>query len=73
LAASEPLHLASLVPSVKIDGTEAAVVSAYLEPQSVGIYVVEVAIPEGVSTGNNIEVEIEVAGISSNTAYLSIR
>jgi uncharacterized protein (TIGR03437 family) len=73
LAASEPLHLASLIPGVRIDGTEAVVVSAYLEPQSVGIYVVEVAIPEDVSTGNNIEVEIEVAGISSNTAYLSIR
>ena len=44
-----------------------------LAPTLVGIYVVNVLVPDTVSPGDNIPVMLTISGLTSNTVTISIR
>ena len=53
------------MPVVMIGGMSAQVVSSALSPQSVGVYAVSVVVPQGVSTGPSVPLQIQIGGVSS--------
>lgn len=44
-----------------------------LAPTLVGIYVVNVQVPDTVNPGDNIRVILTISGVSSNTVTIAIR
>jgi uncharacterized protein (TIGR03437 family) len=62
---------AVLAPHVFIGGREAAVRSARLAHDMVGVYRVTVQVPGGLSAGN-LPVEIEQDGVVSNRASIAV-
>lgn len=46
---------------------------AGLAPGFVGLYQVNVQIPEGAPTGNNVPLAISVGGVTSNTVTIALR
>ncbi len=61
------------VPRVWIGGIEAAVVDVRLVPREIGLYEVQVKIPEDSPRANNVLVEMMVGGISANRGSISVR
>jgi len=59
--------------SVLLDGKSVPSSFAGLAPGFVGMYQVNVQIPEGASTGNAVPLAISVGGVMSNTVTIAIR
>lgn len=59
--------------TVTIGGISANVVSASLKTGDIGVYEVQVTVPSNSPTGNNIPVNVTVAGVKSNQAVIAIR
>jgi uncharacterized protein (TIGR03437 family) len=70
---SSPPAVANLLPSVTVGGVAAAVEFAGLTPSFVGLYQVNVRIPNGVAPGNAVPLIITQGGVASNTATLAVR
>ena len=71
-AQASPLSTTTTSPSVTIGGRAAAVSFSGLAPGFVGLYQVNVTLPDGVAAGDQ-PVVLTIGGISSNTVTLSIR
>lgn len=72
-APSSPLSTTSNPVSVTIGGQPAHVFFAGLAPGFAGLYQVNVIVPQGISSGSNIPVVLNVAGASSVPVTVAIR
>jgi uncharacterized protein (TIGR03437 family) len=61
----DALRSASVAPRVFVGNAEAQVLFAGLTPQYVGLYQINIVIPEGVIPGNQVPVRIEQGGVMS--------
>jgi len=68
-----PSLATSATPKVTIGGVDAPVSFSGLAPTLVGIYVVNVQVPDTVSPGDSIPVILTIGGLSSNTVTISVR
>jgi uncharacterized protein (TIGR03437 family) len=59
-------------PTVMIGGVAAQVTYSGLSPQFPGVNQINVMIPAGTPTGNNVHMQIQVSGISSNIATIAV-
>ena len=74
VAPTDPLSWAALPVTATVGGQPAQVQFAGLMPGGVGVYQVNVAIPAGVPVGDNVAVEIAVAGHGSQPgATIAVR
>ncbi len=71
-ALSEPLSLTQATPTVTIGGVSANVTFSGLAPGFVGLYQVNVQIPDGVTDGNSVAVVLSVGGVASNTVTMAV-
>jgi uncharacterized protein (TIGR03437 family) len=68
-----PSLATSTTPTVTIGGMDAPVSFSGLAPTLVGIYVVNVQVPDTVNPGDNIPVMLTIGGLSSNTVTIAVR
>jgi uncharacterized protein (TIGR03437 family) len=66
------LHVPVAGPQVFIGGVKAKVLGSALSPQFVGVYQVNVKIPAGVPTGNNVSIQLKSGSVASPAANASI-
>jgi uncharacterized protein (TIGR03437 family) len=59
-------------PTVLIGGVAAQVTYSGLSPQFPGVNQINVTLPAGTPTGNNVHLQIQVNGISSNVAAIAV-
>jgi uncharacterized protein (TIGR03437 family) len=71
--AGTPAPQPVLPVTVTIGGISANVVSASLKTGDIGVYEVQVIVPSNSPTGNNVPVNVTVAGVKSNQAVIAIR
>jgi len=62
----DKLRTATTTPTVLIGGKPAQVVFAGLSPQFVGVNQINVAVPSGTPTGNNVPIQIQVGGVTTS-------
>jgi adhesin/invasin len=72
-ATSEPLNRTVLTPVVRIAGVASEVLYSGLAPGFVGLYQVNVRIPQGTSAGPSVGVEVEFLGRKSNPVTIAVR
>ncbi len=70
--AAEPLARVRAVPSVTIGGADARVDFAGLAPGFVGLYQINVQVPEGAQAGDAVSVIIRGGGATSNTVTIAV-
>ena len=68
-----PSLATSAIPKVTIGGMDAPISFSGLAPTLVGIYVVNVQVPDTVNPGDNIPVMLTISGLTSNTVTIAIR
>jgi uncharacterized protein (TIGR03437 family) len=68
----EPLYAVAAQPTVTIGGRPAPVVTAVAAPGFIGMYGVIVAVPPGLTAGNQLLV-VRSGGVSSNSVNLAIK
>jgi uncharacterized protein (TIGR03437 family) len=73
VAPLSPLSTTVLPVTVTIDGVPALVTLAALTPDSIGKYQVNVRVPDGISSGDNVPVVIKIAGQSSPPVTIAVR
>lgn len=61
----DKLRLTTNPPTVLIGGIGAKVLGAALSPQFVGVYQVNIQLPQGVPTGNSVSLQIQIGGVTS--------
>jgi len=71
--AGTPAPQPVLPVTVTIGGMSANVVSASLKTGDIGVYEVQVTVPSNSPAGNNVPVNVTVAGVKSNQAVIAIR
>lgn len=71
-AVADPLSETLTLPTVTVDDVAARVTFSGLAPGFVGLYQVNVEIPEGVASGDSIEVVITIGGVESNGVTIAI-
>jgi uncharacterized protein (TIGR03437 family) len=71
-AAQEPLSITLTSPMVFIGGQQAGSVFAALAPGLVGLYQVNVRIPEEALTGDAVPLSLTIGGVASNTVTIAI-
>jgi uncharacterized protein (TIGR03437 family) len=72
-ATTLPFNETVATPIVMIGNIAAQVQFSAMAPGYVGLYQVNAFVPQGVSTGNAVPVQIQVGGVSSNVATVAIR
>ena len=65
-ASLDALRTATTTPTVLIGGKAAQVVFAGLSPQFVGVNQINVAIPAGTPTGNNVPIQISLGSVTTS-------
>jgi uncharacterized protein (TIGR03437 family) len=70
---ANPLSATVETPEILIGGQPAQVLFSGLAPGIVGLYQVNVVVPNGAPTGTNTEVRIRAGGVESPVARLAIR
>jgi uncharacterized protein (TIGR03437 family) len=65
-ASLDALRTATTTPTVLVGGQPAQVVFAGLSPQFVGVNQINVALPAGTPTGNNVSLQIRVGGVTTD-------
>jgi uncharacterized protein (TIGR03437 family) len=68
-----PSLTTTAAPKVTIGGVAAPLNFSGLAPTLVGIYVVDVQVPETVGPGDDIPVMLTIGGLTSNTVTISVR
>ena len=71
-AAGDPLSITMAEPSVTIDGVPARVTFSGLAPGFVGLYQVNVEVPQEVSPGAAIPLMLTISGVPSNTVTIAV-
>ena len=71
-ASSNPLSKTLTTPRVSIGGVPAAVSFSGLAPGFVGLYQVDVEIPQGVPGGSAVPVKLTISGVQSNTVTIAV-
>lgn len=71
-APGDPLSTTIAAPTVTIGGVSAAVNFSGLSPGFVGVYQVDVQVPENVPTGAEVPVELTIGGAASNTVTIAV-
>jgi uncharacterized protein (TIGR03437 family) len=72
VAMSDPLSWCVTTPTVMVGGIAATVVFAGLAPGFVGVYLVNIQIPEGSPVGDAVALILTVDGVESNVVTLAI-
>ncbi|MBI3934320.1 MAG: hypothetical protein HY316_06480 [Acidobacteria bacterium] len=72
-ASSEPLATTTTIPVVTLGGVSAPVSFSGLAPGLVGLYQVNVEVPESAPIGNAIPLVLTIGGIASNIATVAIQ
>ncbi len=72
-ASSPPFNLTTMMPVVMIGGASAEVLSSGMAPGFVGLYQANARVPTGAPAGDEVSLEIEIGGSSSNTVTLAVR
>lgn len=70
---TDRLYPVRVQPTVTIDGRNAEVLFAGLAPTFVGLYQLNVRVPQGVTAGSSVPVIITQEGVASNTARIAVR
>ena len=68
-----PSLTTTATPKVTIGGVAAPLNFSGLAPTLVGIYVVDVQVPETVGPGDDVPVMLTIGGLTSNTVAISVR
>ncbi len=71
-ALSDPLSQTQATPTVTIGGVSANVTFSGLAPGFVGLYQINVQIPDGAPAGDSIQVVISVGGVTSSAVTLAV-
>lgn len=71
-ASGEALSATAAAPSVTIGGIPAAVSFAGLVPAFVGLYQVNVQVPDGAPSGAAVPLILTMGGVASNTVTVAI-
>ena len=72
-ASGNPLSKTTTTPTVTIGGVSATDISfSGLAPQFVGLYQVDVQVPQGVPTGDAVPISLNIGGKASNTATVAL-
>lgn len=71
-ALSSPLSKTMLTPQVSIGGVAATVNFSGLAPGFVGLYQVDIEIPQGAPGGNAVPVALSIGGVPSNTVTIAV-
>lgn len=66
------LHVPADTPSVLVGGMSVPVLGSALSPQFVGVYQINIQLPSGVPTGDNVSLQIKSGGVTSPAASASI-
>jgi uncharacterized protein (TIGR03437 family) len=69
---SSPLATTTVTPTVTIGGQSAQVLFSGLAPGFVGLYQVNVKVPDGVSPGSAVPMVLTIGGVPSNTATIAV-
>jgi uncharacterized protein (TIGR03437 family) len=72
-AGSDPLSMTKTTPVVLVGGVSAKVLFSGLAPGFVGVYQVNVQMPDGTPTGDSVTVVISIDGVSSNTVTMAVQ
>lgn len=73
-ALASPLSVTRTTPTVSVGGVNAVVTYSGLAPGFVGVYQVNVQLPEGVASGSAVPVVITISGApASNTVTIAVR
>ena len=72
-ASYDPLAHTMTLPKVTIGGVAAPVFFSGLAPLFVGLYQINVKVPEEAPTGNAIEVIVTIGGVSSNVVTIAVQ
>jgi len=72
-ASGNPLSNTLLTPSVTIGGISAPVSFAGLSPGFVGLYQVNVQVPNAAPTGGQVPVVMAIGGVGSNTVTIAVQ
>ena len=72
-APANPLSATTAAPSVTIGGVPAMVSFSRLGPGFVGLYQVNVQVPENTPTGDAVPVVLTIGGVSSNTVTIAVQ
>ena len=71
-ALSSPLSKTLATPEVSIGGVSATVSFSGLAPGFVGLYQVDIEIPQGAPGGNAVPVALSIGGVKSNTVTIAV-
>jgi uncharacterized protein (TIGR03437 family) len=66
------LHTPTAAPQVLVGNMPVKVLGSALSPQFVGVYQINIQLPSGVPTGNNVSLQIKSGGVTSPAANASI-
>jgi len=67
-ASLDTLRTATTTPTVLVGGKSVPVVFAGLSPQFVGVNQINVSLPAGTPTGNNVSLQIQMGGVTTSPA-----
>ena len=73
VAVAIPLSGMTSYPTATIGGVPAPVIWAGLAPGFIGLYQVNVQVPQGVAAGDAIPVTLSIGALASNTVTISVR
>jgi uncharacterized protein (TIGR03437 family) len=72
-ARAEPLSMTIATPTVSIGGADALVVFSGLAPGAMGLYQVNVQVPQGASVGDAVRLTLSVGGVASNSVTIAVQ
>lgn len=73
ISPSDPLARTNATPVVTIGGRTAPLLFSGLAPGIVGLYQVNVTVPQDAPTGNEIEVSIQQSGVTARTSRIAVQ
>jgi uncharacterized protein (TIGR03437 family) len=72
-APTSPLAKTQATPVVTIDGQAGQVSFAGLTPGTVGLYQIDVKVPDSVQPGNAVPVKLTIGGVDSNVVTIAVQ
>jgi uncharacterized protein (TIGR03437 family) len=72
-ASADPLSSTTTLPSVTIGNQAATVSYSGLSPGFVGLYQINVQVPDNALTGNTLPLVLTIGGVPSNTVMIAVQ
>jgi uncharacterized protein (TIGR03437 family) len=72
-ARADVLSMTIATPTVSIGGADALVVFSGLAPGAMGLYQVNVQVPQGASVGDAVRLTLSVGGVASNSVTIAVQ